>query len=104
MDKHRKFGNLFCDTLKCPRVFYFQIHFSVNIFSTLASFTQSTNAFAAASISSGVGKDGAIRMLESNGSLPYGYVAPAPVSTTPRALHFATIAAAQPGNASKEMK
>ena len=45
--------------------------FSSN-FSTLVSLTQSTNTSAAFPRSSGVGKLGAIRILESFGSFPYG--------------------------------
>lgn len=44
--------------------------YSLNNFSTEASFTQSTKIFVASAISSGVGKDGAIRILESSGSIP----------------------------------
>ena len=72
--------------------------------SMLTNFTQRTKIFEAASISSTDGKDGAIRILLSFGSLPYGYVAPAPVRTTPASLHIATIFFAQPSNASNEMK
>lgn len=70
----------------------------------LTNFTHTQKISAASFKSSKDGKDGAIRMLESWGSLPYGKVAPAPVITTPASLHFATIALAQPSKASKDTK
>ena len=59
--------------------FYFV---SNNLF-TLANFTQTVNICAANSNSSKGGKLGAIRILLSFGSFPYGKVAPALVITTP---------------------
>lgn len=57
---------------------------SANNLFTLQSFTQSTNTLDATSISSIEGKVGAIRMLESSGSFPYGKVAPASVIISER--------------------
>ena len=85
-------------------VLYSITYSSPRYLSMLTNFTQRTKIFEAASISSTDGKDGAIRILLSFGSLPYGYVAPAPVRTTPASLHIATIFFAQPSNASNEMK
>ena len=55
-------------------------------------------------LSYSVGKEGAIRMLESFGSLPYGNVAPAGVIIRPASFALATMRFAQPSNALKEMK
>ena len=51
-----------------------------------------------------VGKDGAILILRSRGSIPYGNVAPASVRRTPASAAFATIFFAQPSSESKEIK
>lgn len=51
-------------------VFSFFYHFSSSNLSMLTSLTQSTNNSVASAISSGVGKDGAIRILLSFGSFP----------------------------------
>ena len=79
-------------------------YISARSFSTVTSFVHVTNNAVAIDNSSVEGKVGAIRMLESSGSLPYGYAAPAPVSTRPASLHLATIAFAHPFWALKEMK
>ena len=77
-------------------VFYSVQAFSRS-FSTLVSFTQSTNTSAAFPSSSGVGKLGAIRILESFGSLPYGISCTCSLSrTTPASFALATIAFAHP--------
>ena len=55
----------------CPLNRYVHLYAS-NSFSTLANFTHSANSLVASLISSKVGKDGAIRMLESFGSFLYG--------------------------------
>ena len=80
------------------------LYFVSSNFSTLASFTHTTKISAAIFKSSIVGKDGAIRITESFGSLPYGNGAPAPVKVTPASFAFATIDLAQPSSASKQIK
>ncbi len=58
----------------------------------------------AAATSSGDGKVGAIRMLRSRGSFPYGNAAPAPVIAMPASLASATTRVAQPSGTSRLMK
>ena len=67
-------------------------------------FTQIANNFVAFSSSSNEGYDGAILILQSFGSFPPGYVAPAPVRTTPAALAVLTISFAHPSIESNEIK
>lgn len=69
----------FQGSVKCDIYFF-------KSFSQAANLTQVQNTSIATSSSSFGGKVGAILMFESSGSLPPGYVAPAPVSTTPASL------------------
>ena len=65
---------------------------------------RSTSSSIACSMSACGGSDGAMRILRSCGSLPYGYVAPALVSLTPASAAIATTSLAQPSTTSRLTK
>ena len=67
----------------------------------IPDFIAAANPAIAASRSAWLGKLGAIRIVRSSGSFPYGWVDPAGVSTTPASLARRTTSVAQPGNTSR---
>src|SRR5438045_2566536 len=67
-------------------------------------FTQSATPSAARVISDSSGNVGAMRMVLSSGSRPYGCVAPAGVSSMPASLARVTTPRAQPAGTSRLMK
>ena len=79
-------------------------YYSHSSFWTLTRRTQQANTSAAFFISSRFGNVGAIRIIESFGSMPYGNGAPAAVKVMPASFAFATIAFAHPSSASKQIK
>ena len=85
-------------------VLNFYNYFAARSFSAEASLMQIQKSSIALLSSSTEGYEGAILILLSSGSFPYGYVAPAPVSTTPASLQRETIRFAHPLIASNEMK